>query len=75
MLDVLTDLFSLIANAQGSTDQTRLGQLLHDCLQIPRQLGEAAAFGGSNTDASVRSCFQQVREFSLQEPKLSCITC
>lgn len=29
-------------------------------LQIPRQLGEIAAFGGSNIEPSVRSCFSKV---------------
>lgn len=41
-------------------DQRQLGLLLHDAIQIPRQLGEVAAFGGSNIEPSVRSCFQQV---------------
>lgn len=27
--------------------------------QVPRQLGEVAAFGGSNIEPSVRSCFEQ----------------
>ena len=64
-----SDLFSLIAERSGAAagqgqsggaDPGRLGQLLHDCMQIPRQLGESAAFGGSNVDASVRSCFDKV---------------
>ena len=67
-----SDLFSLIAERSGAAagqgqsggaDPGRLGQLLHDCMQIPRQLGESAAFGGSNVDASVRSCFDKVRQF------------
>jgi len=33
--------------------------LLHDCIQLPRQLGEVASFGGSNIEPSVRSCFQK----------------
>lgn len=40
-------------------DQRKLGLLLHDCIQLPRQLGEVASFGGSNIEPSVRSCFQK----------------
>lgn len=40
-------------------DQRKLGLLLHDCIQVPRQLGEVAAFGGSNIEPSVRSCFEK----------------
>ena len=39
-------------------EQRKLGLLLHDIIQIPRQLGEIAAFGGSNIEPSVRSCFK-----------------
>lgn len=49
-------LFRLIADPQQKADQRKLGLLLHDILQIPRQLGEVAAFGGSNIEPSVRSC-------------------
>ncbi|XP_066143524.1 dystrophin [Euwallacea fornicatus] len=49
-------LFRLIADPQQKADQRKLGLLLHDVLQIPRQLGEVAAFGGSNIEPSVRSC-------------------
>ena len=52
-------LFRLIADAHGLVDQRRLGLLLHDCIQIPKQLGEVAAFGGSNVEPSVRSCFEK----------------
>ncbi|KAG1690744.1 Dystrophin [Nymphon striatum] len=52
-------LFRLIADTNGFTDQRRLGLLLHDCVQIPKQLGEVAAFGGSNIEPSVRSCFEK----------------
>jgi hypothetical protein len=44
--------------AAGSTepgsqvDQKRLGLLLHDCMQLPRYLGEIALFGGSNIEPS-----------------------
>lgn len=51
-------LFRLIADPEGKCDQRKLGLLLHDCIQVPRQLGEVAAFGGSNIEPSVRSCFE-----------------
>uniref|UniRef100_UPI00358F8806 dystrophin-like isoform X3 n=1 Tax=Myxine glutinosa TaxID=7769 RepID=UPI00358F8806 len=51
-------LFKQVASPQGFCDQRRLGLLLHDAVQIPRQLGEVASFGGSNIEPSVRSCFQ-----------------
>lgn len=56
-----TDLFSQVASAGDTCDQRQLGLLLHEAIQIPRQLGEVAAFGGSNIEPSVRSCFQHVR--------------
>ncbi|XP_043236244.1 dystrophin-like isoform X3 [Amphibalanus amphitrite] len=52
-------MFRLIADPQRQADQRKLGLLLHDLIQLPRQLGEVAAFGGSNIEPSVRSCFQQ----------------
>ncbi|XP_037079338.1 dystrophin-like [Pollicipes pollicipes] len=52
-------MFRLIADPQRQADQRKLGLLLHDLVQLPRQLGEVAAFGGSNIEPSVRSCFQQ----------------
>ncbi|XP_060096541.1 utrophin isoform X3 [Heteronotia binoei] len=52
-------LFKEIAGPTEMCDQRQLGLLLHDAIQIPRQLGEVAAFGGSNIEPSVRSCFQQ----------------
>ncbi|XP_076652088.1 dystrophin, isoforms A/C/F/G/H isoform X8 [Halictus rubicundus] len=51
-------LFRLIADPNRLVDQRKLGLLLHDCIQVPRQLGEVAAFGGSNIEPSVRSCFE-----------------
>ncbi|XP_015282764.1 PREDICTED: dystrophin-related protein 2 [Gekko japonicus] len=51
-------LFSQMANANGLCDQRHLGLLLHEAIQVPRQLGEVAAFGGSNVEPSVRSCFR-----------------
>lgn len=53
----LLDLFRLIADPSRLVDQRKLGLLLHDCMQLPRNLGEVAAFGGSNIEPSVRSCF------------------
>lgn len=55
------DLFRQVASPEGSCDQKQLGMLLQDVIQIPRQLGEVAAFGGSNIAPSVHSCFQHVR--------------
>ncbi|XP_058463765.1 dystrophin, isoforms A/C/F/G/H isoform X3 [Malaya genurostris] len=52
-------LFRLIADLEKKVDQRKLGLLLHDCIQVPRQLGEVAAFGGSNIEPSVRSCFER----------------
>lgn len=52
-------LFRLIADTDKKVDQRKLGLLLHDCIQVPRQLGEVAAFGGSNIEPSVRSCFER----------------
>lgn len=57
----LIDLFKEVAGPTEACDQRQLGLLLHDAIQIPRQLGEVAAFGGSNIEPSVRSCFQQVK--------------
>lgn len=53
------DLFRLIADPNRLVDQRKLGLLLHDCIQVPRQLGEVASFGGSNIEPSVRSCFEK----------------
>ncbi|TGZ53602.1 Dystrophin [Temnothorax longispinosus] len=53
------NLFRLIADPNRLVDQRKLGLLLHDCIQVPRQLGEVAAFGGSNIEPSVRSCFEK----------------
>ncbi|KAM8820847.1 dystrophin isoform 1-T1 [Eudromia elegans] len=59
-------LFKQVASATGLCDQRRLGLLLHDSIQIPRQLGEVASFGGSNIEPSVRSCFQ----FANNKPEI-----
>ncbi|EEB13705.1 dystrophin, putative [Pediculus humanus corporis] len=55
-------LFRLIADPSRMADQRKLGLLLHDCVQLPRNLGEVAAFGGSNIEPSVRSCFGPDKE-------------
>ncbi|XP_058163574.1 utrophin isoform X2 [Dasypus novemcinctus] len=60
-------LFREVAGPTETCDQRQLGLLLHDAIQIPRQLGEVAAFGGSNIEPSVRSCFQQ----NNNKPELS----
>eukprot|EP00094_Tigriopus_californicus_P012291 TCALIF_11881-PA protein Name:"Similar to Dys Dystrophin, isoform E (Drosophila melanogaster)" AED:0.37 eAED:0.38 QI:0/0/0/0.61/1/1/13/0/914 len=39
--------------------ERKLGLLLHDCVQIPRVLGEVTAFGGANVEPSVKSCFEK----------------
>ena len=57
----MSDLFRQVAGPGGLTDQRHLSLLLHEAIQIPRQLGEVAAFGGSNVEPSVRSCFRMVR--------------
>ena len=53
------DMFRLIADQQRRATERKLGLLLHDCVQIPRVLGEVAAFGGSNVEPSVKSCFEK----------------
>lgn len=57
----VADLFRQVSGPGGLTDQRHLSLLLHEAIQIPRQLGEVAAFGGSNVEPSVRSCFRMVR--------------
>ncbi|XP_072499637.1 utrophin-like isoform X6 [Notamacropus eugenii] len=52
-------LFKVVAGSREMCDERQLALLLHDVIQIPKQLGEVAAFGGSNIGPSVRSCFQQ----------------
>uniref|UniRef100_A0AAX7SUM2 Utrophin n=1 Tax=Astatotilapia calliptera TaxID=8154 RepID=A0AAX7SUM2_ASTCA len=55
--------------AGDTCDQRQLGLLLHEAIQIPRQLGEVAAFGGSNIEPSVRSCFQHVNNKVELKPR------
>ncbi|XP_058618771.1 dystrophin-like isoform X6 [Onychostoma macrolepis] len=62
-------LFNQVSSAGDTCDQRQLGLLLHDVIQIPRQLGEVAAFGGSNIEPSVRSCFQHVTNKVELEPR------
>ncbi|XP_024863232.1 utrophin isoform X2 [Kryptolebias marmoratus] len=62
-------LFRQVASAGDTCDQRQLGLLLHEAIQIPRQLGEVAAFGGSNIEPSVRSCFQHVNNKVEIEPQ------
>ncbi|XP_034382901.1 utrophin isoform X2 [Cyclopterus lumpus] len=62
-------LFSQVASAGDTCDQRQLGLLLHEAIQVPRQLGEVAAFGGSNIEPSVRSCFQHVTNKVELEPR------
>uniref|UniRef100_F1KPP3 Dystrophin-1 n=1 Tax=Ascaris suum TaxID=6253 RepID=F1KPP3_ASCSU len=53
-------LYALISTNEG-VDQKRLALLLYDIIHIPKFLGESAAFGGSNVEPSVRSCFETVK--------------
>ncbi|KAJ8409708.1 hypothetical protein AAFF_G00217670, partial [Aldrovandia affinis] len=62
-------LFRQVAGPADTCDQRQLAQLLRDAIQIPRQLGEVAAFGGSNIDPSVRSCFQHITNKVELEPR------
>ncbi|XP_051909445.1 utrophin isoform X3 [Hippocampus zosterae] len=62
-------LFSQAASAGETCDQRQLGLLLHEAIQIPKQLGEVAAFGGSNIEPSVRSCFQHATNKVELEPR------
>ncbi|XP_063757579.1 dystrophin isoform X2 [Eleginops maclovinus] len=62
-------LFRQVASAGDTCDQRQLGLLLHEAIQVPRQLGEVAAFGGSNIEPSVRSCFQHVTNKVELEPR------
>lgn len=52
-------MFRLIADPQRRASERKLGLLLHDCVQIPRVLGEITAFGGNNVEPSVKSCFEK----------------
>ncbi|KAI1731518.1 EF hand domain-containing protein [Ditylenchus destructor] len=54
---VVMYLFHLISTNEG-VDHKRLALLFYDLIYIPKFLGEVAAFGGSNIEPSVRSCFE-----------------
>ncbi|KAL4624014.1 utrophin-like [Arapaima gigas] len=58
-----------VAAPAESCDHRQLGTLLHNVIQIPRQLGEVAAFGGGNIEPSIRSCFQHANEPDRVEPE------
>lgn len=60
LLGICLDLFRQACESNGLIDQKHLSLLLHEAIQIPRQLGEVAAFGGSNVEPSVHSCFRMV---------------
>uniref|UniRef100_A0A3B4BKW7 ZZ-type domain-containing protein n=1 Tax=Pygocentrus nattereri TaxID=42514 RepID=A0A3B4BKW7_PYGNA len=53
-------LFQQVCGADGQCDAAHLSSLLHELIQIPQQLGEAAAFGGNNVEPSINSCFRMV---------------
>jgi len=57
---VFIAVFRLVSDANDLVSEHQLHILLHECIQIPRQLGEIAAFGGSNVEPSVRSCLEKV---------------
>ena len=56
----VVDVFQLVADSRGQADHDQLMLLLRNCIQIPKQLGEVAAFGGSNVEPSVQSCLEKV---------------
>ncbi|XP_066509833.1 dystrophin-related protein 2-like [Hoplias malabaricus] len=53
-------LFRQMCGADGQCDAAHLSSLLQALMQVPRQLGEAVAFGGNNVEPSVSSCFRMV---------------
>jgi len=57
---VISDVFQLVSDSRGLLDHNHLTLLLRNCIQIPKQLGEVAAFGGSNVEPSVQSCLEKV---------------
>lgn len=59
-----------MSSSGNGVDQKKLALLLYDCIQLPKLLGEVAAFGGTNIEPSVRSCFQRCNfphEVTLQQ--------
>lgn len=51
----------MVADENGQVTERKLALLLYDIIMIPKQLGEVAAFGGSNVEPSVRSCFEYAK--------------
>ncbi|XP_078067790.1 dystrophin-related protein 2 [Mustelus asterias] len=60
-------LYKQVSDSTSLCDQRHLSLLLHEAIQIPRQLGEVASFGGSNVESSVRSCFRFVNDKPIIE--------
>ncbi|ESN95567.1 hypothetical protein HELRODRAFT_102569 [Helobdella robusta] len=57
-------------NTQSSMlklSRRQLAHLLHDVMMIPKQIGEAGAFGGTNSQPSVNSCFEMKQ--NQQQPQ------
>jgi regulator of replication initiation timing len=61
-------MFKLVAK-EKKLNPRQLGFLLHDCIQIPKFLGEANYFGGSNIEPSVKSCFAMDLKENQEPPK------
>ena len=59
-------LFQLIADPKGKADRHAVGELLKHMLEIPKLLGDIAAFGGSNFEPSIRSCFETATQDKQQ---------
>ena len=69
------DLLSCLADNRGLIEESKLSLLISNCVQIPRQLGELASFGGANIEPSVQSCLQQVCiSFTLQFLRVKSLT-
>ncbi|XP_055333361.1 dystrophin-like isoform X2 [Paramacrobiotus metropolitanus] len=58
LIDKYKYLFRLIADENQNADRQHISQLLRHFLDIPLYLAEVAAFGGSNVEPSVQSCFE-----------------
>ena len=54
-------LYQLIGDSKGLADRQSVGNLLKYMLEIPKLLGDIAAFGGSNFEPSIRSCFEEAQ--------------
>ena len=66
-------LFNLVSSGDAMTPR-QLALLLFDAIQIPRYLAEVAAFGGSDIEPSVRSCFTKGNG-SKESDFLETLTC